>query len=94
MMGNLKAAISVAAEYSYHLHRDDGVPKDRAIAAGVSAVVRAARANREYDGRNARYLVPPRKPREAGVGFDASSLMGVGSLLSAVGWIRNLVTGA
>lgn len=34
-------AISVAAEYAYHLHRDDGMPKAEAIRVAVQAVLRA-----------------------------------------------------
>jgi hypothetical protein len=85
-MSHLKAAIDVAAEYAYHLSHDDGMPKARAISIGVAAVVRAARSN------PARF-VTARQPKEAGVGWSGASLMGAGSLLSAVGWIRNLVTG-
>jgi hypothetical protein len=85
-MSRLSAAIDVAAEYAYHLHHDDGVPKQKAISVGVAAVVRAARANPSR-------FVPHRKPQESGLGFSSSTLMGVGSVLSAVGWIRNLVTG-
>lgn len=81
----LDTAIDVAAEYAAHLHFQDGVPRQQAIAAGVAAVVRAARA---HPGR-----IPARRARDAGVGFDSSTVMGVGSVLSAVGWIRKLVTG-
>lgn len=85
-MSKLSAAIDVAAEYAYHLHHDDGVPKPQAIRVGVAAVVRAARAHPSK-------FVTQRTPKDAGVGFDSSTLMGAGSLLSAVGWIRKLVTG-
>lgn len=85
-MSRLGAAIDVAAEYAYHLHHDDGVPKPQAIKIGVAAVVRAARSNPSK-------FVTHRKPQESGLGFDSSTIMGIGSVLSAVGWIRKLVTG-
>lgn len=85
-MKKLAAAIDVAAEYAYHLHKDDGVPKRKAIAIGAAAVVRAARSNPSG-------FVSHRKPRDAGVGFSGSAIMGAGSLLSTLGWIKNLVTG-
>jgi hypothetical protein len=88
-MSKLDAAIDVAAEYAYHLYKDDGVPQDKAIAAGVSAVVRAARAHPGTDKQRLRN----RTVRPSGVGFSGQEIMGAGSLLSAVGWIRNLVTG-
>jgi len=85
-MNRLSAAIDVAAEYAYHLHHDDGLTKPQAIRIGVAAVVRAARSNPTR-------FVTARRPKDAGVGWSGASLMGAGSLLSAVGWIRNLVTG-
>lgn len=85
-MSKLSAAIDVAAEYARHLHQEDGVPKAKAVQIGVAAVIRAARSNPSK-------FVTHRKPKDAGVGFSGSALMGAGSLLSAVGWLRNLVTG-
>ena len=88
-MAKLDAAIDVAAEYAYHLYRDDGVPRDKAVAAGVAAVVRAARTHQTVKSSG----VTPRRQKDAGVGFDSSTLMGVGSVLSAFGWVRKIVTG-
>lgn len=85
-MSHLRAAIDVAAEYAAHLHRADGVPKRKAILVGAAAVIRVARTNPSR-------FVPHRKSQESGLGFDSSTIMGVGSVLSAVGWIRKLVTG-
>lgn len=90
MMRNLGTAIEVAAEYALHLHKEDGVPKAKAIAAGTAAVVRAVRATRVNDANG---FIPQRKVRDAGVGFSGEAIMGAGSLLSAFGWIKNLVTG-
>ncbi len=36
---SLHRAIRVAAEYAVHLHKDDGVPKPRAIHVGARAVL-------------------------------------------------------
>jgi len=85
-MSRLAAAIDVATEYAVHLHEKDGVPKDQAIAIGAAAVVRAARGNPSK-------FVTQRKVKDAGVGFDASTVMGVGSVISAVGFISKLDTG-
>jgi hypothetical protein len=90
-MKKLSAAIDVAAEYAYHLYRDDGVPKEKAIAAGVAAVVRAAKVNK--GSGSGKLHVPHRKAKESGVGFSGQTLMGAGSLLSAAGWLRTLVGG-
>lgn len=86
-MSRLSAAIDVAAEYALHLHKQDGVPKVKAIQVGVAAVLRATRSNPSK-------FVTQRKSMNAGVGFDSSTIMGVGSVLSAVGFVRKLVTGA
>lgn len=86
-MRSLDAAIDVAAEYAAHLHYQDGVPADKAIAAGVAAVVRAARA---HPGR-----IPPRKPQEStGVGmWSGPAIAAVGSSISAFGWLKTLFGG-
>lgn len=83
-MSRLAAAIDVAAEYAVHLHTKDGVPKDRAIAVGVSAVVRAARANPQ------KFLTTRRSslPKDAGVGWSGQTIAGIGSTLSAIGWLK------
>jgi len=92
MMKNLSTAIEVAADYALHLHKQDGVPKQKAIAAGAASVVRAVRATRVNDANG--FIVPPRKyVKDAGVGFSGDAIMGAGSLLSAFGWIKNLVGG-
>jgi hypothetical protein len=89
-MSRLSAAIDVAAEYAFHLYKEDGVPKEKAIRIGVDAVVRAARSNpSKFVTHRAN-----RKVKDAGVGFDSSTIMGIGSVLSAVGFVRKLVTGA
>ena len=85
-MSKLSAAIDVATEYAVHLHKQDGVPKKQAIAIGVAAVVRAARANPSR-------FVTHRKPKDTGMGWSGSTIMGLGSVLSAVGFVKNLVTG-
>ncbi len=94
-MRKLDVAISVAADYAYHLYKEDGVPKDKAIAAGVSAVVRAARQNGTTS------MIPSRRKHHAaaqpaassGMGLSAETMLGVGSLISAAGWIKRLVVG-
>ena len=93
MMKNLSTAIEVAADYALHLHKQDGVPKQKAIAAGAASVVRAVRATRVNDAKG--FIVPPRRgpAKDAGVGFSGDVIMGAGSLLSAFGWIKNLVGG-
>jgi hypothetical protein len=85
-MSRLSAAIDVAAEYAYHLYKEDGVPKRRAIAIGAAAVVRATRSG--APGR-----LTDCRVKDAGVGISGETIMGVGSLLSAVGFIKRLVTG-
>jgi hypothetical protein len=85
-MSHLKAAIDVAAEYAYHLHHDDGMPKPRAVSIGVAAVVRAARTNPSK-------FVTHRKQKETGVGWSGPALAAIGSSLSAIGWIKTFVTG-
>ena len=85
-MSHLRAAIDVAAEYAYHLNHDDGMPKPQAIRIGAAAVVRAARANPSR-------FVTHRKPKETGVGWSGTALAALGSSLSAIGWIKTLVTG-
>lgn len=87
-MSRLSAAIDVAAEYAVHLHDRDGLSKEQAIAVGVSAVVRAARANPQK-------FMTPRRSRheqttESGVGWNGAALAAVGSTLSAIGWIKTL----
>jgi hypothetical protein len=81
----LDTAIDVAAEYAAHLHFQDGVPREQAIAAGVAAVVRAARA---HPGR-----IPARRPKDAGIGWSGPALAAVGSSLSTIGWLKTLFGG-
>ena len=85
-MSRLAAAIDVAAEYAFHLHKEDGVPKDRAIAIGASAVVRAAKANPHG------FLTPRRSRREpeAAPAKGGGALEVVGSTLSAISWFKML----
>jgi hypothetical protein len=83
MMARLDTAIDVATEYAYHLYSVDGVPQDKAIAIGVSAVVRAARAN------PSRFVTPRAQP-ESALGWSGAALAAVGSTLSAIGWLKTL----
>ncbi len=85
-MSRLSAAIDVATEYAVHLHRQDGVPKEKAIQVAVDSVVRAVRSKPSK-------FVTSRSPKDAGVGFSGSAMMGAGSVLSALGWLRNIVMG-
>jgi hypothetical protein len=39
----LRRAILVAAEYAVHLHKDDKVPRERAIQVGARAVLRTVK---------------------------------------------------
>jgi hypothetical protein len=84
-MSRIDAAIDVAAEYAAHLHFQDGVPREQAIAAGVAAVVRAVRA---HPGR-----IPPRRQKESNLGWSGTALAAIGSSLSAIGWIKTLLGG-
>ena len=43
---SLHRAIRVAADYAVHLHKDDGVPKQRAIQTAARAVLRTVKAKR------------------------------------------------
>lgn len=42
----IRRAIRVAAEYAQHLHKDDGMPKARAIQVGARAVLRTVKRGR------------------------------------------------
>lgn len=85
MKHGLRVAVRVAADYALHLHKDDRVPRARAVRAAALAVIRAARAERPGPGGG---LGNPEPVEQGGLVKTAILLSGLAAAGKLLGWLR------